>query len=188
MKTLGVILLGFACLMFMADNSCDDNSQPQPQSASGVNKAEVKVPVGVDGFTTEQRNIRNRLVEDNKPGSIKHLYVISAYSGQVILYSTVKGKVTSGNKRLTPTQVATNSPNTSASDGIPVTIGDRYYRTGEVLGDDGSYGSSGDYLYWWDVRGAYHQHYLTGGQIITISDQPLPVKSVTINIEAVDQK
>lgn len=34
----------------------------------------------------------------------------------------------------------------------------------------------------------YHQHYLTGGQIIHISSQPIPIKSVTINLEAVDQK
>jgi hypothetical protein len=31
--------------------------------------------------------------------------------------------------------------------------------------------------------GIYHQHFMTGGQIVHISDQPIAVKSVTINME-----
>jgi hypothetical protein len=175
------MLAGILAVIMAPDPACNNQTA---QSASGVQKADVQLNVGPDGYTTEQRNVRNRLLEDNKPGSIKHLYVISPYSGQVILYSTVKGKVTSGGKRLTPSVVATNCPeNTSRCAGFNVNIAGWNQVTSEVLGDDGTYGNSGDYLYWWDVRGAYHQHYLTGGQIITISDQPLPVKSVTINIE-----
>jgi len=180
-KAFLVLAIFGVSLLNMAEDSCDS---PKPQSASGVSKAEVKVPIGADGLTAEQRNVKERLLEDNKPGAIKHLYVISPYSGQVILYSTVKGKVTSGGKRLTPTSVVTSCPeNSNRCQGFLVSMGDRDQVTNEVLQDDGTYGSSGEYLYWWDVRGAYHQHYLTGGQIITISDQPLPVKSVTINIE-----
>ena len=181
-----VVLLAVGCLAFMADDGCDATPA---QSASGVSRASVQVPVGVDGLTAEQRNVRNRLLEDNKPGAIKHLYVISPYSGQVLIYSTVKGKVTSSNKRLTPSQVTVANEKSSAIyGGFSVPIGGTTQTTTEVLSDDGTYGNSGDYLYWWDVRGAYHQHYLTGGQIITISDQPLPVKSVTINIEKTDEK
>jgi len=184
-KTASITLLVLASLLFMADDGCD--STQTPAAASGVQKAEVRVAIGPDGLTAEQRNIKSRLLEDNKPGAIKHLYVISPYSGQVILYSTVKGKVTSGGKRLTPTTVAALDGQYvgQSHSGYAVTINGSTQATGEVLQDDGTYGSSGDYLYWWDIRGAYHQHYLTGGQIITISDQPLPVKSVTINIESV---
>jgi hypothetical protein len=179
-KVFLVIAIGVISLLFMADDDCN---APKAASASGVSKADVKVPIGADGLTAEQRNVRQRLLEDNKPGAIKHLYVISPYSGQVLLYSTVKGKVTSGGKRLTPTTVAAYSGANYGSRGFGIDINGNTMETGEVLQDDGTYGSSGEYLYWWDVRGAYHQHYLTGGQIITISDQPLPVKSVTINIE-----
>ena len=163
--------------------SCKTDPSP-PVSASGVTKASVKVPTGPDGFTAEQRNIRERLLEDNKPGAIKHLYVISAYSGQVLIYSTVRGKVTSGSKRLTPTKVAVDRYNDGWSGGFGVDIGGSRMVTDEVLQDDGTYGSSsGDYLYWWDVRGVYHQHYIQGGQILHISSQPLSVKSVVINME-----
>jgi hypothetical protein len=175
-----ILLSGVLAFAVAQDPACD---APSAQSASGVQKANVQLAVGPDGYTTEQRNVRNRLMEDNKPGAIKHLYVISPYSGQVILYSTVKGKVTSGGKRLTPSMVTGYSAESSYYGGFRINIAGQDSTTLEVLGDDGTYGNSGDYLYWWDVRGAYHQHYLTGGQIITISDQPLPVKSVTINIE-----
>lgn len=172
-------------VLFMAEDDCNGQQSGQPQSASGVTQASTHVNVGTDGLTVEQRNIKGRLDEDNKPGSIKHLYVISPYSGQVIMYSTVKGKVTSGGKRLTPTTVSAMDGHAVGSDhfGNEVNVAGRTLYTPEVLQDDGTYGTSGDYLYWWDVRGAYHQHYLTGGQIVTISDQPLPVKSVTINFE-----
>lgn len=48
--------------------------------------------------------------------------------------------------------------------------------------DDGTYGSFVEYWHWWDTRGIYHQHYVEGGQIVHISDQPLSVKGVVINM------
>lgn len=171
-------LLPFACLLLMGVDDCD--SSDNPKSASGVSKATVKVQVGPDGLTTEQRNIRDRLRKDNEPGAIKHLYVISAYSGQVLIYSTVRGKVTSGAKRMTPTSA---SDCNSCGGAFRVDVGGDHVYTTEVLQDDGTYGHSMDYLYWTDVNGIYHQHYVTGGQILHISDQPLAVKSVVINME-----
>lgn len=54
--------------------------------------------------------------------------------------------------------------------------------TNEVLEDDGTYGDSVPYIFWFDA-GVYHQHYVEGGQIIHISDQPLAVKSIVLNME-----
>ncbi len=173
MKNMIVVFLA----LFLA--ACID--EPQPKSDSGVTKATAAVQTGSDGLTTEQRNVRDRLVLDNKPGSIKHLYIISAYSGQVIMYSTVRGKVTSSGKRLSPTSVA--SSDAQSFGGIPVDIGGRTRYTGEVLQDDGTYGSSVEYLYWWDTAGRYHQHYVSGGQILHVSDQPIATKSIILNLE-----
>lgn len=172
-----VLLIVFALPFVMATNGCDD----PPKSASGLSKAEVRVQPGSDGLSVEQRNVRDRLVADNKPGSIKHLYVISAYSGQVLIYSTVRGKVTSSGKRLTPDSVS--EVRESSSHGFAIDIGGDRVWTQEVLGDDGTYGNSVPYIYWFDAKGAYHQHYVEGGQIIHISDQPLAVKAVVLNME-----
>lgn len=171
-----LLIIPFA-LVLMGNDSCGS----PPESASGVKKTTVQIPTGPDGKTTEQRNIGDRLLEDNKPGSIKHLYVISAYSGQVIIYSTVRGKVTSGGKRLTPTTVLGDTPGTNSY--FNVDIGGYRLGTNEVLQDDGTYGHSMDYLFWWDTKGVYHQHYVSGGQIVHVSNQPLAVKGIVINME-----
>lgn len=168
--------MSIACTSSTSTEGCGYS----PPSASGVTKASVTVAPGSDGLTTEQRNVRDRLVEDNKPGAIKHLYVISAYSGQVLIYSTVRGKVTSGGKRLTPSTIDISGSASYNS----VYLGDGRYQTTEVLGDDGTYGSSMDYVYWWDTKGIYHQHYVQGGQIVHVASEPLAVKSVVLNMEA----
>jgi hypothetical protein len=169
----GVLLLGAA-----ADDGCGG---PPTTSSSGLQRATVQVQTGSDGLSVEQRNVRDRLTADNKPGSIKHLYVISAYSGQVLIYSTVRGKVTSSSKRLTPGSVYDTNDTTS---GFRMNIGGSTVYTHEVLGDDGTYGDSVPYIYWFDAKGAYHQHYVGGGQIVHISDQPLAVKSIVLNMES----
>lgn len=177
--TIATTLFLSAILVFTTAEGCDPPAVPV--SDSGVKKMSVKVQTDASGLTIEQKNIAARLLEDNKPGSIKHLYIISPYSGQTILYSTVKGKVTSGGKRLTPTSVIVGSSGEFKRGGFD---GPHGTVTSEVLQDDGSYGSSTEYIFWWDVQGRYHQHFFTGGQIIHISDQPLPVHSVIINLES----
>lgn len=141
----------------------------------------VDTPTDPEGLTVEQRNVRDRLIADNKPGSIKHLYVISAYSGQVLIYSTVRGKVTSSGKRLTPTTLT--GPGQYGDSYVSFNVRGTTYRTPEMISDDGTYGSSVEYLYWWDAQGRYHQHYVAGGQILHISDQPLNVRGVVLNME-----
>lgn len=174
---LGLIAAVIVGSMMFGCNEMNDEAK----SSSGVSKASVKVPIGSDGLTVEQRNIGERLKRDNEPGSIKHLYVISSMTGQVLIYSTVKGKVTSGGKRLTPTSIAPNHDTTNWNL-FPVDIGGTKYWTSEVLQDDGSYGSSGEYLFWFDQNNVYHQQYASAC-IIHISDQPLNVKQIVLNLE-----
>lgn len=155
-----------------------EDCENKPASTSGVNKTSVTVPTGSDGLTVEQRQVGKRLLEDNKPGAIKHLYIISAYSGQVLIYSTVQGKVTSSGKRLSPTTI-----NGYQGSGFAVQFGNETKYTDEVLQDDGTYGTSVEYVYWWDVRGVYHQQYITGGMLVHVASQPLAVKNIVLNME-----
>lgn len=173
-KTLAVVTLAVAVGFSVG---CGQQSQ----TPSKITTQNVEVPVDPSGLTSEQKNVKERLLEDNQPGSVKHLYVISAYSGQVIIYSTVRGKVTSSGKRLSPYSTAgsgfhNGAYNWTDRNGNSVV-------TTEVLQDDGTYGSSVEYLYWWDTKGVYHQHYVSGGQIIHVSSQPLAVKGIIINME-----
>lgn len=181
MRRYAPILMLFCALPFMLGA---DSCAPPAASSSGLKKANVTIQVGSDGLSVEQRNVRDRLAADNKPGSIKHLYVISAFSGQVLIYSTVRGKVTSSGKRLSPETIVGFYDSGTSTTGFGVPIGSTTAITHEVLSDDGTYGSSVPYIYWFDAKGAYHQHYIEGGQILHISDQPLAVKSIVLNMEA----
>ena len=102
--------------------SCEMSSS-QAVSDSGVKKATTTVVTDQNGYTSEQKNIIERYKRDNLPGSIKHLYVISDASGQVLIYSTVKGKVTSSGKRLTPLTVEYNNA-TGATNYVNIVIAD----------------------------------------------------------------
>jgi hypothetical protein len=181
MKLMKLMTIVVAALMLP---SCIEETQPSNASGS-VSKKTVEVSTDADGWTVEQKNIAERLKRDNVAGAIKHLYVISPYSGQVILYSTVKGKVTSSGKRLTPTSVSAGAAQyvNGPHSGMGVNINGQTKYTSEVLQDDGSYGSSCEYIYWFSSKGTFHSHFFTGGQIIHVSDQPIAVKNITLNLE-----
>jgi hypothetical protein len=170
-----LLIFAIASLALVLFAGCDVQPVAAPVAASGVTEITAEVTVGSDGLSVEQRNVRNRLLSDNEPGSIKHLYIISAFSGDVIIYSTVDGKVTSSGKRLSNT--------------VSLQRGDRGEWSGDFvmpsIQDDGTYGSSIPYLYWWDAQGRYHQHYVSGGQITHISDQPVATGDVRISMGVV---
>lgn len=163
--------------------SCNFDQRPQQSSDSGVAKATVKIATDADGHSVEQKNIMERLVRDNKVGEVKHLYIISSYTGDVMEYSTVKGKVTSGSKRLSPKTVNNSvAMNGSYGNTNTVYIGQTAYYTDEVLDDGGTYGESGNYLYWFDAQGNYHQYYPSGGTYLHISERPLRVRKANFTL------
>ena len=177
-----VLLVGFSLFYDLVTGEL--SPLQDAESTSGVKQAAVQVPVGPDGLTVEQRNVSQRLLLDNKPGSIKHLYVIAPKSGKCVLYSTVQSKLSSASKGLSPPYVQPSSKDDNHRNEFLIKFpdGDRY--TTRVLGDDGTYGVSGEYVYWWDVRGVYHQHHLADGQIVHVSGEPVRFKSVETDLEA----
>lgn len=174
-KVMMIAMIGISAIMMVG-------CQPQGEatSRSGVQIANATVNTGQNGLTIEQENIQRRLQFENKTGSIKHLYVISPYTGQTLIYSTVKGKVTSSGKRLSPKYSTANNGDIRGSDDATRVNGKW---TNEIINDTGTFGSSIPYIYWWDVNGRYHQHFISGGQIVHISNKPIAVKAVIINME-----
>jgi hypothetical protein len=163
--------------------ACNDGGAYQQKSDSGVTKASVQVQTDGSGKTIEQENIIERLKRDNQPGSVKHLYIISSYTGDVLQYSTVKGKVTSGSKRLSPKTV-NNSVGFQSSFGStnPVSLNGTQFYTDEVLDDGGAYGESGNYMFWFDAQGNYHQYYPAGGTYVSICDKPQRIKKANFTV------
>jgi hypothetical protein len=180
-KVIAIITVAVVLTMGMA--ACEQSDKPKyvPKSDTGVSKVSAIVTPGANGLTKEQENIKRRVELENKPGSIKHLYVIASMTGDVIIYSTVDGKVTSSGKKLTPKM--TDDDYSEA-----ITIGGKTFRVNDILQDDGTYGDSATYIFWWDARDVYHQHWVTGGQILHLSDQPMNFPKIILNLEAVAAK
>ena len=101
-----VVVGGYLAFVYFAQFWDDESRAREAVSASGLRALSVSAPRDPDGFTLEQRNIMRRLEEDNRPGATQHYYIISPISGQIVSYSTVRGKVTSAGKRLSPYSVA----------------------------------------------------------------------------------
>lgn len=152
------------------------------QSVSGIPIAIVgHVDVNTEGHTAEQQNIIDRIKADNQPGQLKHLYVISPVSGQVLIYSPVKGKVTSSGKSLTPKRIDGVANNATRP---TIKVGTVEYNISDLPNEDGTFGSTSvEFIYWFTPTGQFHQHFVGAGQIIHVSDQPLAVKGVLITID-----
>lgn len=131
-------------------------SEKATQAANSINFTE----------NAEIDNIKARLELTSKVGALGYVLLINQ-AGQPIAYYGVKGKVTSGSKRLTPP--------------------DRTYSNGNGSGirlapsDEGTYGSSDPYVYFWTTSGQYVQW--NGSYLY--SDQPFRIKvePLVINIE-----
>jgi len=182
MKNLFKVMSVLMFALVLMSGSCEDDRQQK--SDSGATKATTKIQTDAEGHTIEQKNIIERLQRDNKVGEVKHLYVISSYSGDVLEYSTVKGKVTSGGKRLSPKTVNGDGYESPGESNF-VYIGGRQYTTDEVLDDGGAYGESGNYLFWFDAQDNYHQYYPSGGTYLHISERPLRIRkaNMTFSVE-----
>lgn len=175
LTVLLAITAGAAILM---NTGCipDGNSKKgTPVSDSGVAKASVKVQTDADGYTTEQKNIMKRLARDNEIGAMKHLYVFSLMTGQQLFYSPIVGKSTSSNKRLSPTSVAAGLSGGEWKEyyGVKYESGGTTYRTNELTQDDGTYGSSSEYFFWFDEQDRYMKMWIEGTAMVIESDTPL---------------
>jgi hypothetical protein len=108
-------------------------------------------------------NIKRRLELTSKPGLLGYIVLLNE-SGQPVYYTTIKGKVTSGGKRLT-------EPDRYSSQGA-----NGFMR--HAASDEGTYGSSGEYIFFWTTNGQYVQwngKYFYSDKPIRLSVQPLVV-------------
>lgn len=121
----------------------------------------MKAAQAADNLTftenAEIENIQARLKLTSAPGALGYVLLINE-SGQPITYVAVKGKITSSGKRLT-------DPDTGPS-------------------DEGTWGSSDPYIYFWSTSGQYYQwngKYLYSDKPFRLRIEPLVVDIVEGN-------
>lgn len=174
-KTLALILLAFSVA------SCDlKDSGIRAQAA----KARPTIKKNADGTTLEQDNIRAYRSEFSDPKSIKHLYVFND-QGSAIFYDTVRGKVTSGGKRLRPKTVTHMGEYASSRELINVVIDGRNLLTNEVPSFDGTWGSSESYIYWRNTAGQFRKLSLGAGMSTITTTSPMRLIKAVVDISAV---
>lgn len=155
----------FGALLFLGAFlfGCTSANQPQT-SSSGI--AQATIPQLQSSI--EQENIKARLEIVNNPATVMWFYGLSD-AGTMIFKSAVKGKVTSSGKRLEQTDITC--------------LGEYGTCSHEILQADGTYGSSDEYVYWFDYEGNYFQW---NGKYI-LATKPLRIPAPMIDFQQRNQ-
>lgn len=169
MKLNNLLVLAFAGL-FLA--SCGPVPQGPAKPAKVTQAAKAAEAADSIQFSenAEIENIKRRLELTSNPGQIGFVLLMNEMA-QPVMYASVKGKITSGSKRLT-------SPEAEYRWNC-----DEYANTCRRIGvapsDEGTFGSSGEYIYFWTADGQYIQwndKYLYSDKPFRTSVPPLVLK------------
>lgn len=162
---LAHILAPLAALTLSA---CSESlAEPPTAQQQQAQKAQAAAQSVVFEKNAEIDNIQRRLKLTSNPGQIGFVLLLNQ-AGQPIMYTSVRGKITSGGKRLTKPEAEYN-------------VDHGEYR-GTTLGpspsDEGTYGTAGEYVFFWTVDGQYVQWnggYLYSDKPFRTNIQPLVV-------------
>lgn len=166
-----------ACGWFSDCTSATSDTQKVADTQKALS---VSVPLPTLSNSLERTNISKRLTTFDDPAKVSYIYLTSY--GKVMAFYTVKGKVTSGNKRLTNPQRAINDCGTL----INLDGGDSWNCTQNTITVDspeldGTYGSSSSYIFFWTTDGTYVQwsgEYMLSDQPLKLSTTPELVRNI----------
>lgn len=159
-----VLLLVSGCTSSSRDEpSSQQQGQKQTEQAFGQQSKAVPYPAEALRDSQERRNLKERLLRQNKPNRIGYVYILSF--GKFLGYYTIKGKISSTQSQMTTDQLVSGDMcGSSCSEHIVTT----------APGDDGSYGPNEDGVFFFTNDGSMVQ--ISTEYIY--SDQPLSVGSI----------
>lgn len=174
----GVVLLAFVILTGEGCDSITSTQSTQEQEQAVVQETHARQAIAVPlphlDNSLERINIKKRLETFDDPNKVSYIYLVNY--GRVMAFYTIKGKVTSGNKRLTPTQTIEQRGSCGNYTGDNCALSSQ-----ESPELDGSYGSSAPYIYFWTTEGAYVQwsgDYMLVDQPLKLATQPELVREI----------
>ena len=174
MKNYFYIITLFALtLTLMSNSGCErqPNQQLEEQRKVEKNMKVLQKVVDIPQLknSLDRVNTKKRLELFDDPNKVSYIYLISY--GRVMAHYVIKGKVTSGNKRLTSSQRLVN--------------GDRGQAYGDFVMEspslDGSYGHSSEYVFFWTTEGSYVQwngEYMLCDMPLKLATKPELVKFI----------
>jgi hypothetical protein len=152
----------------LALSACGPGAVPTNKDRQADKAAEAAATIDFTA-NAEIDNIAARHRLTSRPGAIGYIILMNQ-SGQIVFYGSVRGKVTSSGKRLTPPDQMRRYP--SLLNDVDT------YAVGPAPSDEGTWGSSDPYIYFWTTDGQYMQwngSYLYSNSPIRLSVQPLVV-------------
>jgi len=171
MKKISILLVASLSLFLMA---CEPPSRSAPKKEQQSEKA-AKAAESLN-FTAnaEIDNIKRRLELTNDPEIVGFVLLLNEM-GQPIMYTSVVGKITSSGKRLTAPEGCRSGKN----------IHPRYCYSQDTVtiapSDEGTWGSSSPYVYFWTAQGQYVQwngKYLYSDKPFRTSIEPLIIEGI----------
>lgn len=143
-------------------SSSDTSAQKQKRQNYEAAEKAVPFPAGVVARNPlERRNAAEKLKRDSDPARLSYIYLLSL-DGKVISHFVAKGKVSSADSQLLPTQ---DIKDPCASDYCPTVV--------DASGDDGTYGAREPGIFFFTPQG---QMVTWSGDYIQ-SDRPLSIKT-----------
>lgn len=150
MKNL-LFIVGFALLMGCEPTPPSNIKTEQQSVQENIKKLAVEDPIPDLSHSLERKNIIKRLKLFEDENKVSYIYLLSF--GKVISFYLVKGKVSSGGKRLTNDQQLVQGYAPGGSGGYNDPKSD-VMNAPEL---DGTYGKSGDYIFFWTTDDTYIQ-------------------------------
>lgn len=166
MRKIGIALVATSALLLAA---CERNAPANPSKTTQAQKAAEAANSIQFSENAEIDNIKRRLELTSNPGQIGFVLLLNEM-GKPVMYTSVKGKITSGNKRLT-------SPQEVRCLEVAESVGCSQQMV-EAPSDEGTYGSSNPYIFFWTADGQYIQW---SGKYL-YSDKPFRIEDPTIVI------
>jgi hypothetical protein len=161
-------ILSVLVVLFVVACGAAPASTPTPVKETQAQKAAAAANALSFTENAEIDNIKRRLELTSQPGLLGFIVLLNE-TGQPVMYTTVKGKLTSRSKRLTkPYDVKEGWDCGEAwcDKELP------------AASDEGTFGSSGEYVFFWTTSGQYIQwngKYLYSDKPFRLSVQPIVI-------------
>lgn len=183
MKKRFVVVFAFL-IMAILFSACTAVAQPGAQTAQDPVKNQAdntkiladaaRNSCNSDGCV-EPKQLMERNIRDNDPAHVEYVYIVSPYTGKIIVSGVAVGKVSSTTKRLDASQtyVLSDSHDCGAS---YCTDWLKYDR----VGADGAFGSSTEGIFWFDTAGIKYE-VKVGGALVFTTEVPYVFANDVIN-------
>lgn len=123
-------------------------AEQQQQAAAEQLSEEARSAANLNGPSIEARNVAERIKRTNLPGQVGFIYLVSPYTGDILLKATFVGKPTSTSKRLDPPQNYEWLHNVDCGEAW-CSVALEY----DAVAADGTWGSSMAGIFWFDTAG-----------------------------------